>query len=54
LAEGQELDLLVVGHPWGEGCSQLLDLLGFIGSVALAAVDTGVLQGCDLLEVLLL
>ena len=44
----------MVGHPWGDGCSQLLDLLGFFGSAAPVAVDAGVLRGCDLLEVLLL
>ena len=31
----------MVGHPWGDGCSQLLDLLGFFGSATPAAVDAG-------------
>ena len=44
----------MVGHPWGDGCSQLLDLLGFIGSAAPAAIDVGGLRGYGLLEVLLL
>jgi len=51
LAEGQEFDLLVVGHLWGDDYSQLPDLLGFFGS---AAVDAGGLWGYGLLEVLLL
>ena len=50
LAEGQELDLLVVGHLWGDDYSQLPDPLGFFGS----AVDAGGLRGYGLLEVLLL
>ena len=44
----------MVGHPWGDGCSQLLDLLDFFGSGAPAAVDAGGLRGYGLLEVLLL
>jgi len=54
LAEGQELDLLVVGHLWGDDYSQLSDPLGFFDSAVPAAVDTGGLLGYDLLEVLLL
>ena len=44
----------MVGHTWGDGCSQLLDFLGFFGSAVPAAVDAAGLQGYDLLEVLLL
>jgi len=40
LAEGQELDLLVVGHLWGDDYSQLPDPLGFFGSVVPTAVPT--------------
>ena len=54
MAEGQELDLLVVGHLWGDDYSQLPDPLGFFGSDVPAAVDAGGLRGYDLLEVLLL
>ena len=54
LAEGQELDLLVVGHLWGDDYSQLPDPLGFFGSAVPAAVDAGGLRGYGLLEVLLL
>ena len=54
LAEGQELDLLVVGHLWGDDYSQLPDPLGFFGSIVPAAVDAGGLRGYGLLEVLLL
>ena len=54
MAEGQELDLLVVGHLWGDDYSQLSDPLGYFGSVVPAAVDAGDLRGYDLFEVLLL
>ena len=54
LAEGQELDLLVVGHLWGDDYSQLSDPLGFFGSAIPAAVDASGLRGYGLLEVLLL
>ena len=54
LAEGQELDLLVVGHLWGDDYSQLPNPLGFFGSVVPAAVDVGGLRGYGLLELLLL
>ena len=54
LPEGQELDLLVVGHLWGDDYSQLPDSLSFFGSVVPAAVDAGGLRGYGLLEVLLL
>ena len=57
MAEGQELDLFVVGHLWGDDYSQLPDPLGFFGSAVPAvpaAVDTSGLRGYDLLEVLLL
>ena len=54
MAEGQELDLLVVGHLWGDDYSQLPDPLGFFGSAVPTAVDAGGLRGYDLLEVLLL
>jgi len=54
LAEGQELDLLVVGHLWGDDYLQHPDPLGFFGSAVPAAVDAGGLQGYGLLEVLLL
>jgi len=54
LAEGQELDLLVIGHLWGNDYSQLPDPLGFFGSAVPTAVDAGGLWGYGLLEVLLL
>jgi len=54
LAEGQELDLLVVGHLWGDDYLQLPDPLGFFGYAIPAAVDAGGHQGYGLLEVLLL
>ena len=54
LAKGQELDLLVVGHLWGDDYSQLPDPLGFFEFAVPAAVDAGGLRGYDLLEVLLL
>ena len=54
LAEGQELDLLVVGHIWGDDYSQLPDPLGFFGFVVPAAVDAGGFWGYGFLEVLLL
>ena len=54
LAEGQELDLLVIGHLWGDDYSQLPDPLGFFGYAIPAAVDAGGLRGYGLLEVLLL
>jgi len=53
LAEGQELDLLVVGHFWGGDYSQLPDPLGFFDSVVPAAANAGGLQGYGLLAVLL-
>ena len=51
LAEAQGLGLLEVGHPWGDGCSQLLDPLDFFGSAAPAVVDAGGLRGYGLPEV---
>ena len=54
MAKGQELDLLVVGHLWGDDYLQLPDPLGFFGSAVPATVDAGGLQGYSLLEVLLL
>ena len=54
LAEGQELDLLVVGHLWGGDYLQFSDPLGFFDSTVLAAADTGGLRGYGLLAVLLL
>ena len=36
--EAQELGLLVVGHPWGDGCSRLPDPLDFTAPVV---VDDG-------------
>ena len=54
LAEGQELDLLVVDHLWGSDYSQLLDPLGFFDSAVLAAADAGGHRGYGLLAVLLL
>ena len=55
MAEGQELDLLVVGHLWGSDYSQLPDPLGFFDSAILAAAaDAGGLRGYGLLAVLLL
>ena len=50
----QELDLLVVGHLWGDDYLQLPDPLGFFGSAVPAAVDAGGLRGYGFLEVLLL
>ena len=47
LVEAQELGLLVVGHPWGDGCLQLPDPLGFFGF----AIDDYGPGGYDLLEV---
>ena len=49
----QELDLLVVGHLWGDDYSQLSDPLGFFSSAVPAKVGAGGLRGYDLLEVLL-
>ena len=49
--EAQELGLLVVGHPWGDGCLQLLDSLDFFGFGALVVVDDDGLRGYGLLEV---
>ena len=49
--EAQELGLLVVGHPWGDGCLRLPDPLGFFGFAALDVVGDDVLRGYDLLEV---
>ena len=54
LAEAQGLGLLVVGHPWGDGCSRPLDSLGFFGFAAPIVVDEGGLQGYGFLEVRLL
>ena len=54
MAEGQELDLLVIGHLWGIDYSQLPDPLGFFGSAVPVAVDAGGLRGYGFLEVLLL
>ena len=54
LAESQELDLLVVGHLWGDDYLQLPDPLGFFSSAAPAAIDAGGLRGYGLPEVLLL
>ena len=51
LAEAQRFDLLVVGHPWGDGCSRLLDPLEFFGFAAPAAIDAGGHQGYGLPEV---
>ena len=45
------LGLLVVGHPWGDGCSQLLDPLDFFGFAALVVVDAGGLRGYGLPKV---
>ena len=45
MAEAQGLGLLVVGHPWGDGCSQLLDALDFFGFAAPVIVDVGGLRG---------
>ena len=39
MAEAQELGLLVVGHPWGNDCSQLPGLLDSFGFAAPAIVD---------------
>ena len=51
MAEAQGLGLLVIGHPWGDGCSRLLDPLDFFGFAALVAIDAGGLWGYGLLEV---
>ena len=48
------LDLLVVGHLWGDDYSQLPDTLGFCGSAIPTAVNAGGLRGYGLLVVLLL
>ena len=50
LAEGQELGLLVVGHLWGDDCSQLPDPLDFFDFAGPAVVDDGGLQEYGLLE----
>ena len=39
LLEAQGFGLLVVGHPWGDGCLQLLDPLDFFDFAAPAIVD---------------
>ena len=44
LAEAQGLGLLEVGHPWGDGCSRLLDPLDFFEFAAPAVVVDGDLQ----------
>ena len=41
LAEAQGLRLLVVGHPWGDGCLRLPDPLDFFDFAAPAVVDDG-------------
>ena len=51
LAEAQELGLLVVGHPWVDGCLQLSDPPSFFDFVAAAVVGDDGLQEYDLLEV---
>ena len=51
LAEAQGLGLLVVGHPWGDGCSRLLDPLDFFGFATPVVVDTAGLRGYGLPEV---
>jgi len=51
LAEAQGLGLPVVGHPWGDGCSRLLDPPGFFEFAAPAVVDDDGLQEYGLLEV---
>ena len=48
LAEAQGLGLLVVGHPWGDGCSWLLDPLDFFDFAAPVVVDGGGLWGVRL------
>jgi len=48
LVEAQELGLLVVGHPWGDGCLRLLDPLDLFGFGALAVADDDDLQGVRL------
>ena len=54
MAEGQELDLLVIGHLCGDDYSQLPDPLSFFSSAVPATVDAGGLWGYGLLAVLLL
>ena len=49
--EAQELGLLVVGHPWVDGCLQLSDPPSFFDFVAAAVVCDDGLQEYDLLEV---
>ena len=49
--EAQELGLLLVGHPWDDGCLRLLDPLDFFGFGAPTIVDDDGLRGYDLLEV---
>ena len=51
LVEAQELGLLVVSHPWGDGCLQHLDPLGFFDFVAPTVVVGDGLWGYGLLEV---
>ena len=51
LVEAQELGLPVVVHPWGDGCLQLPDPLGFFDFVAPAVVDGDGLRRYGLLEV---
>ena len=40
----------MVGHPWGGGCSQLLDLLDLFGFATPVVVGAGGLRGYILLE----
>ena len=40
----------MVGHPWGGGCSQLLDVLDFFGFAAPVVVGAGGLRGYGLPE----
>jgi len=51
LAEAQGPGLPAVGHPWGDGCSRLLDPLDFFEFVAPAVVVDGDLQEYGLPEV---
>ena len=51
LVEAQELGLLVVDHPWGDGCLRLLDSLDFFDFATPVVVDDDGLQEYSLLEV---
>ena len=51
MVAAQGLGLLVVGRPWGDGCSRLLDPLDFFEFVAPAIVVDGDLQEYGLPEV---